>query len=71
MTEDERYEIAVLTEAYNTARQRAEYCGMINANQPTEELRLKVAIEYQIAQTERMKAWADLDRARCRIAGVE
>jgi hypothetical protein len=70
MTEGEKYEIATLAQAYEDARRHAEACAMVNSRQPTEELRMKVAINYQLAKTAALKAWADLDRARRRIAGV-
>lgn len=67
MTDEERYEIATLAEAEETARMRWEQLKM--RNQATDpERRIAQATEYHIAETELWQASARLSAAKNRIA---
>lgn len=67
MTEDERYEIATLAEAEETARMIFQ--GWQMHNTPTDPVeRAKSAISYRLAETELIEAQTALRAAQGRIA---
>lgn len=67
MTEDDRYQIAVLAEAAHLARQRYECHQMMNVHGDPEKARAQ-AIAYAIAKTEFMQAEHELRTAQSAIA---
>lgn len=67
MTDEERYEIAVLAEALETARHRYEMMGISNTPTDPDE-RVRSAIAYSLASTEYLEAYGALTRAQHRIA---
>ena len=68
MTEDQKYEIAVLAEDHETKRQYWECLGMQNAYGKSAEEQVKISIKYEIAETEMRQAWMRLVAAKREIA---
>ena len=68
MTEDQKYEIAVLAEDYENKRLRWENLGYLNVNGKTAEQRIQMSIDYQIAETEMRQAESRLHVAKHTIA---
>jgi hypothetical protein len=67
MTEDQKYEIAVLAEDYNNKRAYFDCLAMANVYGKTPEEALKLTINYHIAETEKMEALARLELAKAAI----
>lgn len=68
MTNEDRYEITVLAEEYETKKMRFEMLGLLNAHGKTPDERIKMSIEYHLAQTEMNEAWHKLNDAKYRVA---
>lgn len=67
MTEDKKYEIAVLAEDYANKRLRFECLAMANAHGKTAEEAMKQTIQYHIAEAEKLEAWARLQVAKAPV----
>lgn len=67
MTEDEKYELAVLAEDYETKRLRFENLGYLNISGKTADERSKMAQDYHIADAESQEALHRLIAAKRRI----
>ena len=69
MTEDEKYEIAVLSD--NVAEKRMFFEQQAMMNTPTDLAeQQKAMIAFSLAQTEYLEAIAELHRAQLRIANT-
>lgn len=64
MTEDQKYEIAVLAEDYANKRLRFDCLAMANAHGLTAEEAMKRSIEYHLAEAEKWEAWDRLQAAK-------
>lgn len=64
MTEDQKYEIAVLADDYENKRLRLECLGMANVFGISGDEAKRRSIEYHIAEAEKLEAWARLERAK-------
>jgi hypothetical protein len=67
MTEDQKYEIAVLAEDYQSKKLRHECLGMRNAHGLSAEEATRRSIEYHISEAEKLEAWANLERAKVAV----
>jgi hypothetical protein len=67
MTEDQKYEIAVLADDYAAKKLRFECLGMANVYGLTGEEATKRSIEYHIAEAEKLEAWGKLEAAKLRL----
>lgn len=66
MTEDERYEIAVLAEAYHDARER--FRALEQMNRPTDPDKARQAtVDLEIARVELTEAFSLLQRAQMKV----
>jgi uncharacterized coiled-coil DUF342 family protein len=68
MTEDQKYEIAILAEDAHEKWQMLECHQALNVCGKTADELSKMAIQYEIAKTEWMQAKAKLANAQNRIA---
>jgi hypothetical protein len=64
MTEDQKYEIAVLAEDYANKRLRFDCLAMANAHGKTAEEAMEQSIQYHMAEAEKWEAWARLQAAK-------
>ena len=69
MTEDQRYEIAVLAEDAHQKRERFQWLGMMNTPPAGTPEAAQSRVEYEIARAEMLEAEAKLNRAMRAIAG--
>lgn len=67
MTEDQKYEIAVLAEDYEAKRLRHECLGYVNTAGKTAEALEKLNIDYHIADAEKLEAWGRLEAAKAKL----
>ena len=68
MTEDEKYEIAVLAEDLESKRAAFHMHQMLNTSGKTGEELTDMGIAYHIAHSELIEAEARMKRAKVRIA---
>jgi hypothetical protein len=66
MNEQKKYEIAVLAEDHENKRLRLEMLKALNVAGRTAEERVKMSIDYHIADTELSEAWHKLCDAKTR-----
>lgn len=64
MTEDQKYEIAILAEDYQQKRQIFEYHKVLNIMGKTADELLKMSLAYHTAEAEMLEAQGRLDRAK-------
>lgn len=64
MTEDQKYEIAVLAEDYANKKLRYDCLAMTNAHGKTAEESMKQSINFHLAEAEKWEAWARLQAAK-------
>jgi hypothetical protein len=70
MTEDQKYEIALLAEDYEAKRLRHENLGYVNTSGKTAEELEKLNIDYHIADAEKLEAWGRLTAAKAKLMGL-
>lgn len=68
MTEDQKYEIAVLADDYANKKLHYDNLGMANAHGKTAEESAQQNINYHIAHAEMQEAYVRLERAKMAIA---
>jgi len=71
MTEDEKYEIAVLAEDYEAKRLRHENLGYVNTMGKTDEELTKLNLDYHIADAEKREARGKLEAAKQRLVSSQ
>jgi hypothetical protein len=64
MTENEKYEIAVLAEDYANKKLYYDCLAMRNAYGKTHEESIKQTIDFNLAEAEKWEAWRRLERAK-------
>ena len=67
MTENDKYEIAVLAQDYADKKLRYDCLAMANAHGKTAEESMKQSINFHIADAEKLEAWGKLQAAKSRI----
>lgn len=67
MTEDQKYEIAILAEDYSNKKLRYDCLAMANAHGKTAEEEMRESINFHIAHAEKLEAWGKLEAAKLRI----
>lgn len=67
MTEDQKYEIAVLAEDYENKRQRWYCLGALNTAGKTATERTKMSVDFHIAHAEMLESWGRLKAAEARL----
>lgn len=68
MTEDQKYEIAVLAEDYRNKKLRFDCLSALNVYRLSAEEATRRSIEYHIADAEKLEAWARLEAAKLAAA---